>query len=114
MWSKIKKVLLDVLAVWSKVWNKVKRVLFDILALISLFAILWFAPDRLIPPESVIGLFHLFITKFVLISCGILHAHITRKLLFPYIKFGTEKEWSNNVLIIVWYAVVIWGWARGG
>jgi hypothetical protein len=50
----------------------------------------------------------------VRVSCGILHAHISRKLLFPYIDFENDENWANNLLIILWYPVIIISWARGG
>ena len=60
------------------------------------------------------GLFSLSLTKIICISAGILHAHVSRKLIFPYIDFKEETKWDNNLMIIVWYAIIIWGWVRGG
>jgi quinol-cytochrome oxidoreductase complex cytochrome b subunit len=73
-----------------------------------------FAPDNYFPVEARTGLVSLFIVKFILVSAAIIHAHITRKLLFPYIDFSKEKELTNNVMIIVWYVIIIFGWTRGG
>jgi len=87
-----------------------QRVIFDIIALFSLVALLYFSPYA----EARVFLMNLFVTKMFVVSAGILHAHISRKLLFPYIHFSKEEDWSNNLMIIVWYIIIIMAWARGG
>jgi len=96
------------------VLKKIGRISFDIIVLIIIGLIIFFLSDDFIPIESKIGLFSIFITKFLLVSAAIVHAHITRKLLFPYINFSAEKELSNNLMIIAWYVIVIFAWSRGG
>ena len=56
----------------------------------------------------------LVLFKASLVNLGFINAHVVRKLLFPYINFGREKEWSNNLLVIVIYAVCIYCFAMGG
>lgn len=90
------------------------RIWFDLLMLFSIGLILYIIPYDYFPVEAKLGLINLAVTKFILVSCGICHAHITRKILFPYIHFSKEEEWSNNLMIIGLYLVVIWAWARGG
>ena len=87
-----------------------KRIFFDIFLLGSIMAVMYFSPYQ----EAKVFLMNVFITKLFVVSAGILHAHITRELIFPYIHFSTEKEWSNNLLIIAWYVTIISAWARGG
>jgi len=89
--------------------NKLKRVIVDILVLITIGLILFILPVRIEKQ----GL-ELFLFKFLLVSAGVVHAHISRKLMFPYIDFKTETKQMSKVLIIVWYATFIWAWARGG
>lgn len=91
-----------------------KRVAFDIVALACIFLVALFLPDVIMPEMAKIGMLSVFMTKLLFVSAGIIHAHITRKLLFPYINFSTETTVWNNVMIIVWYVVVIFSWARGG
>jgi len=86
-----------------------KRVWVDVVALFTVALLMIF-----LPVEAKAGLVSLFITKFILVSAAIIHAHITRKLLFPYINFSQEKEISNNVMVIVWYVIIIFAWSRGG
>jgi len=86
-----------------------KRVWVDFVALFTVALLMIF-----LPVEAKAGLVSLFITKFILVSAAIIHAHITRKLLFSYINFSQEKEISNNVMVIVWYVIIIFAWSRGG
>lgn len=91
-----------------------KRVWVDVVALFTVALLMIFVPSDFLPVEAKAGLVSLFITKFILVSAAIIHAHITRKLLFPYINFSQEKEISNNVMVIVWYVIIIFAWSRGG
>jgi|GEM_PF-1797084 hypothetical protein len=94
--------------------DTLRRVLPDLLVLMSIIGILAIAPTSILPIEAKGGLLALVITKLILISSGIVHAHLSRKWVFPYIDFQAEAAWSNNLMIIAWYVVIIWGWARGG
>jgi hypothetical protein len=91
--------------------DNVKRVAFEVIALVVLLVVFYYAPYD---ADSKMFLFNVFVTKFFLVSCGILHAHITRKLLFPYIHFSTEKDLTNNIMVIALYITIIFAWARGG
>ncbi len=92
----------------------IKRIAMDLTALMLIVFIAVVAPASLFPESATVGLLSLMASKMLFISAGIVHAHISRKLLFPYIDFRTERRWDNNVMIIAWYVVIIWGWARGG
>jgi len=52
--------------------------------------------------------------KMLLINAGILHGHIARKLLFPYIDFGKEKDPIRKIMIVALYIIVIYAYANGG
>ncbi len=97
-----------------KIIENLKRIGLDVVALIIIVLLMIFVPVDFFPVEAKAGLLSLVITKFILVSAAIVHAHTTRKLLFPYIDFGKEKDWSNNVMIIAWYIVIIFAWSRGG
>ena len=94
--------------------RKFKRVGFDALTLLAITLFMIFVPTKFLPVEAKAGLFSIFVTKFILVSAAVIHAHITRKLLFPYIDFSHEEDLSNNLMIIAWYVIIIFGWTRGG
>jgi len=97
-----------------KLIENLKRIGLDVAVLITIVLLMIFVPVDFFPVEAKAGLLSLFITKFILVSAATVHAHITRKLLFPYIDFGKEKDWSNNAMIIAWYVIIIFAWSRGG
>jgi hypothetical protein len=77
--------------------------------LVGILAAIFFLPA----PET--GLVSLAIAKLMFVSAGILHAHITRKIMWPYINFNDGNgNTIQKVMVVVWYAVIIWAWARGG
>lgn len=95
-------------------FRKLGRVGFDVLALLTIILLMFFIPNDFLPVEAKVGLVSIFVTKFILVSSAVIHAHITRKLLFPYIDFSHEENLSNNLMIIAWYVIIIFGWTRGG
>ena len=98
-------------------WN-IKRVGFEVFAILSIFGLIYFTPASYITSDNPkLGIISLFISKFLFVSAGVLHAHIIRKLFFPYINFDQTSQnglTSKGLLVIVIYAVVIFAWARGG
>jgi hypothetical protein len=97
-----------------KIIENLKRIGLDVAALITIALVMIFIPYDFLPIEAKANLTSLFFTKFILVSAGFIHAHITRKLAFNYITFSTEKEWSNNLLVIAIYVMFIFAWSRGG
>ena len=95
-------------------FRKLGRVGFDVLALLTIILLMFFIPNDFLPVEAKAGLVSIFVTKFILVSTAVIHAHFTRKLLFPYIDFSHEEDLSNNLMIIAWYVIIIFGWTRGG
>jgi hypothetical protein len=95
-------------------WFQIKRVLWDISWIIFLLIIAYFAPSRLFPAEAKIGFFSLFFSKFIFINAGIISAHVSRELVFPYIHFSEEKDPIRKIMIVVWYGVIIYAFAHGG
>ena len=99
----------------SKFMHNLGRIYFDLIgAIASLVLVLIFVPETYFPETAKAGFVSIIITKFILITLGNVHFFITRHLMFSYIDFSREKEWSNNVMVIVMYAVIVWCWARGG
>jgi len=93
---------------FANFWWNLKRVYVDTVVLIGIIIAIVFFPAL----ES--GLIALGLAKLMFISAGILHAHITRKIMWPYIDFNKDGDLMQKVMVVVWYAVIIWGWARGG
>ncbi len=94
-----------------------KRVSWDLSWFILACLFLFFVPNEWLQPEQInpkIAILATILTKGLYVTCGFLHAHITRKLAFNYIKFSEERRWDNNALVIVLYAVIIYSWAHGG
>lgn len=87
---------------------QLKRVAFD-LAVLAVFLILLFFMSA-----GTEGGFQLILFKGLLVSAGVIHAHIIRKLMFPYIDFNATKDRMQKLMVIVIYAVVIFAWSRGG
>ena len=98
----------------NKFVSNLKRMGFEACVLVGLGALIFFLPLTTFPEEAKLGLFSLFVTKFLLVSAGLIHAHIARQLFFPYIRFRDEKEFTNNIMIIALYVVIIFAWSRGG
>lgn len=94
---------------FANFWWNLKRTWLDALVLVLIIIGINFLP----PPES--GVVTLALAKLMFVSAGILHAHVTRKVMWPYIDFNDEKQgiWGK-ALVIAWYVVIILGWTRGG
>jgi hypothetical protein len=92
----------------KKIIFQLKRVAFDLcmLAIVGIFLFI-FSKDTQ-------GAGQMFLFKALLVSAGFLHAHIIRKLAFPYIDFNKTKDAQQKWLVIAIYVVVILGWTRGG
>lgn len=97
-----------------KLLDDLKRIGLDIGVLLVIALLMIFVPSSFLPIEAKANLVSLFFTKFILVSAGVVHAHITRKFLFPYIDFSKEEDLTNNIMIIAIYVVVIFAWSRGG
>jgi len=94
---------------FKNLWFNVKRTYLDTIALLLIIVGINYLPS----PES--GIVTLALAKLMFVSAGILHAHVTRKVMWPYIDFNDEKQgiWGK-ALVIAWYVVIILGWTRGG
>jgi len=104
----MKKMLLDLL---SRLKWQFSRLWFDILILLGIFWLLLYGPFAEVGPTY---LSNVILAKVLLLSAAVTHAHITRELLFPYIKFSEDQSWSNNLMVIALYVMFIFGYTRGG
>lgn len=92
--------------------DTLKRISFDLAVVILIVLSILFIPHLDI--DSKVNFITALAMVAIRVSLGIMVAHITRKLMWSYIHFSTEKDWSNNAMIIAWYVVIIWSFARGG
>jgi len=92
----------------------IKRISFDLFCIFIILFLFLQAPEKYVSYEAKMAFIALLMTKIILISMGNIVFLVTRKLMYSYINFKTEKEWTNNLMIIVMYAVIVWGFARGG
>ena len=52
--------------------------------------------------------------KAMLVSGGVLHAHIARKLIFPKIDWESGKIDSKVIMAVAFYVIIIYAYAIGG
>ena len=88
-------------------WFQLKRVAFDVALFLIVLALLFAAPITMAG-------WQLILFKALLVSGGFLHAHVTRKLAFPYIDFNKTCDPMNKALVIALYVIFIFAWSRGG
>jgi len=93
-----------------------KRIWLEVLLLASIGLVLLYMPEKYFPISEIDRVFFmgLFLNKLVFVSAGILHAHISRKILFPYLNLQNERRAFNVLFVAAWYLIIIFSWARGG
>ena len=101
----------------GRITGNLNRLILGALLLLVIGLGIWFIPDGFldannIDPKMAI-LSTLLISGFKVIE-GFMIGHLMRKSLLFYINFGEEKEWSNNVLVIVFYILGVWGTVTAG
>jgi hypothetical protein len=64
--------------------------------------------------ESFPPVFQLVLSKFLLVTTGILTAHITRKFLFPSVDWTNDSQWQLATAVIAFYLIIIYCFAMGG
>ena len=87
-----------------------RRVAFDV-AVLFLFLVLLFLITS--TGTQAYG-FQLILLKGLLVSAGVIHAHIVRKIMFPYIDFNRSKDPLHKAMVIGLYLAIIFAWSRGG
>jgi len=85
-----------------------KRVLLDSVLFVGIVILLYFKfYTNLAAPLQLVLL------KMLLVSAGILHAHIARKILFPKVNWNMEIR-PNTIVAISFYIVIPLCYAFGG
>jgi hypothetical protein len=93
----------------SNFMYNLKRIYFE-LALFILNGLALFGFHDLIENPAL----QLISFKMLLINAGLLHGHMARKLIFPYIDFGKEQDTVRKVMIVAVYVIIIFAYASGG
>jgi hypothetical protein len=87
----------------------VKRVIVDVLLLVGVFVLFAFELHEMLSPPL-----QLIFLKVLLISAGVLHAHIVRKLLFPKVDWELKELKGNVYASIAFYITIPICYALGG
>lgn len=81
--------------------NKIKRIAVDLLLLMLIVAVFAFRLYEILPaPLQLIAL------KILLVSAGIIHAHIARKLLFETIVWNATTLTGGHYVAIAFYITI--------
>ena len=89
--------------------DSIKRLGFDVVGIAILFSLFMFNGYEVLPaPLQLVAL------KAILVSAGILHAHITRKLLFPKINWESDFSQGKLYAVIALYITIPICYSFGG
>jgi hypothetical protein len=64
--------------------------------------------------ESFPPISQLVLSKFLLVTAGVLTAHVTRKFLFPNVDWTNDSQWQLATAVIAFYLIIIYCFAMGG
>lgn len=56
----------------------------------------------------------LVLSKLLLVTAGVIVAHVLRKFLFPPIEWNNDKNWQLTVAVVAFYMIIIYCFAMGG
>lgn len=107
---------------WKAIVLQLKRIGMDLVLAISLFILLWVGFNTQTTGEGITTYTSFLPThiatilyKGLLFSLGIVHGHITRKLLLPYkIEWMDGKNTYDKLFAIVVYVLCVFAYTRGG
>jgi hypothetical protein len=64
--------------------------------------------------ESFSPIFQLVLSKFLLVTAGVLTGHVIRKSLLPKVDWSNDNNWQLTTAVIAFYLIVIYCFAMGG
>jgi hypothetical protein len=100
-----------------KFLQAIKRVSLEITLLISIVAIVIYTPADWFLLDAKKGLLNLFLAKLLFVSAGFIHAHIGRKIAFPYMNlrlYIEDRNIAGAIFLTVWYIGIVYCWSHGG
>jgi hypothetical protein len=93
----------------NTVWQRLRRVLFEIVLLTLIGGVLF-----LLPVEIKKQGLELFLFKVLLFSASQIHAHLTRKLIFPYINFRSSAQKTHQWMVVALHLGAAYLYGVGG
>lgn len=105
----MKKMLLEKIDFICHKMPLVGRIYHELIAFLIVAVALFGFKDYITSPAL-----QLLCFKFLLISAGVLHATITRKVLFSYIEFSTEVDNVKKWFVVALYVIIIYAYSNGG
>lgn len=64
--------------------------------------------------ESLPPVIQLALSKLLLVTAGVIVAHILRKFLFPPVEWNNDKNWQLTIAVVAFYMIIIYCFAMGG
>lgn len=64
--------------------------------------------------ESLPPVIQLVLSKLLLVTSGVVVAHILRKFLFPQVVWEHDQQWQLTTMVIAFYLIIIYCFAMGG
>ena len=64
--------------------------------------------------ESLPPVIQLVLSKLLLVTVGVIVAHILRKHLFKEVDWGNDNNWQHTTMVIAFYIIIIYCFAMGG
>jgi len=64
--------------------------------------------------ESLPPVIQLVLSKLLLVTAGVIVAHVLRKFLFPKIDWDNDKNWQLTIAVVAFYLIIIYCFAMGG
>ena len=89
--------------------KEVKRLFIAVILSIALVFIFVSGMYLMLPP-----LIQLVLSKMLLVTVGVIVAHILRKFLFEEVDWGNDERWQHTSMVIAFYVIIIYCFAMGG
>lgn len=89
--------------------NEIKRV--GVLLIVLVMALVMFLSGMY---EVLTTPLQLVMLKTLLVSAGLLLAHIVRKALFPKMDLSNDNNWQHFLIVLSFYLVIPYCFAMGG
>jgi hypothetical protein len=64
--------------------------------------------------ENLPAVIQLVLSKFLLVTAGVLTAHTIRKSILPEVNWNNDYKWQLTSAVIAFYLIVIYCFAMGG
>lgn len=86
-----------------------KRMWFVMVVTVILVSVFISRVYEILPP-----VLQLVLSKLLLVTAGVIVAHILRKFLFPPIEWNNDKNWQLTIAVVAFYMIIIYCFAMGG